>query len=32
LDQLYVCIIYKCNDIIDECKMTQLDEIYLVDE
>jgi len=26
MDELYVWIIYKCNDIIDECKMTQVDE------
>lgn len=32
MDELYIWIIYKCNDIIDEWNMTQLDEIYLVDE
>jgi hypothetical protein len=26
MDELHVWIIYKCNDIIDECKMTQVDE------
>jgi hypothetical protein len=32
MDELYIWIICKCDDIIDECKMTQLDENYLVDE